>query len=109
MTTQQKPQTLEELIEEFRNRFENHIDPAEYGADWEMKDIEAFIKKVYEAGGEVEREKLCRDALLDGSPNYLPSWGMSGNGRCKTCGGLIDTYPYDRLYCNGNICLSKSK
>lgn len=68
MTTQ-NPQTLEELIEEFRKEF-TYSDENENlyllgGYDQKrnintdsIPELEAFIKKVYAAGGEAERERI---------------------------------------------------
>lgn len=59
-----KPQKLEELIEEYKKRFtsdsEKNVteDGTPFTLYWETKEIIAFIKKVYEAGGEAERENI---------------------------------------------------
>ena len=46
-----KNKTLEELIKEYRTEVKWRINPK----------MEAFIKKVYEAGGEAERENLIQE------------------------------------------------
>lgn len=73
MTTTDKTQTLEELIENWENKklqvpLSNNGHPSEYHEGWNdcIEEHEAFITKVYEAGGEAERKKV-RDAIGDGN------------------------------------------
>ena len=84
-----KNQTLEELIEEFRKKYVQHnpgnreVPPEDYVTE-DAQELEAFIKKVYEAGGEAGYERLrkyvaicpqCNDFCdlipLDGRGNYV--------------------------------------
>lgn len=65
-----KPQTLEELLQEFRKKFVR----SDGEVDEYAEDLEAFIKKVYEAGREVEREKIEKLLPPDKEVNYHASY-----------------------------------
>lgn len=94
--TQNKPQTLEELLKEYQKQFLNHSN--EFVNPWKLKgnvsheelrelhlEFEAFIKKVYEAGGEAEKERIekgMKPALDDftGMGKVLIKKGFEGAG-----------------------------
>ena len=61
-----KTQTLEELIEEFRKKFYGEMSIHDITGGYDPKPyLEAFIKKVYEAGGEAERKRVDRQEIVD--------------------------------------------
>lgn len=77
-----KNQTLEELIEEFSKKYVQHnpgnreVPPEDYVTEDAQVMID-FIKKVYEAGGEAERERFIK--ILKNTP-YSTSLDNSTSG-----------------------------